>query len=67
MSSATISLEYAASAAQELGREFRSSFLWDATPIVFVLDEDASIRESLKLLIRREGRRPERPIRGSVS
>lgn len=59
MSSATISLEYAPSAAQVLGREFRSSFLSDATPIVFVLDEDASLCESLKLLIRREGWRSE--------
>jgi len=59
MRSATTSLEYAASSAQVLGLEFRSSFLSGATPIVFVLDEDASIRESLKLLIRREGWRSE--------
>jgi FixJ family two-component response regulator len=31
----------------------------DATPIVYVLDEDASLRESLELLIHREGWRPE--------
>jgi FixJ family two-component response regulator len=31
----------------------------DATPIVYVLDEDTSLRESLELLIHREGWRPE--------
>ena len=59
MHSATISLGSAANSAQLLGRGFRSSFEADATPIVYVLDEDASVRESLELLIRGEGWRCE--------
>src|SRR5215469_16418210 len=59
MNSTTVSLGYAASAAPVLGCEFRSSFVSDATPIVFVLDEDASVRESLELLIDPEGWRCE--------
>lgn len=59
MSSPAISLGYAASPAQILGRGFKSSFVSDATPIVYVLDEDASLRESLEVLIRREGCQPE--------
>jgi FixJ family two-component response regulator len=31
----------------------------DATPVVFVVDDDVSVRESLELLIRSEGWRPE--------
>jgi len=34
------------------------SFISHATPLVFVVD-DVSVRESLELLIRCEGRRPE--------
>lgn len=59
MGSAAISERYAATAAQVLGREFRSSFVPEATPIVFVLDKDASLRESLGLIIRHEGWRSE--------
>jgi len=55
MSTATISLGYAAGSARVFGRELKSSLVSNATPIVFVLDEDASVRESLELLIRREG------------
>jgi hypothetical protein len=44
---------YSVGSAQVLRRAFRSSA--DATPIVFVLDEGAAARESLKRLIRREG------------
>ena len=55
MSSATVSLGCAASAAPALGREFRSSLVSDVTPIVFVLDEDVSVRKSLERLIGREG------------
>src|SRR5215472_15342017 len=54
MSSTAISPGYAASSAQILGRGFKSSSVSDTTPIVFVLDEDASVRESLELMIRRE-------------
>jgi FixJ family two-component response regulator len=32
---------------------------WAATPIVFVVDDDGSVRESLELLIEASGRRPE--------
>jgi FixJ family two-component response regulator len=33
--------------------------MFDVTPIVFVVDDDISVRESLELLIRSEGWRPE--------
>lgn len=59
MSSAAISHGHPATGAHVLGRGFRSSFGLDVTPIVFVLDEDASVPESLELLIRREGWRSE--------
>jgi FixJ family two-component response regulator len=36
-------------------REFIMPSLTDATPIVFVVDDDVSVRESLELLIRSEG------------
>lgn len=55
MNSAAISSSYVASSAQVLGRGFTSSFARDTTPILFILDEDASVRESLELLILREG------------
>lgn len=55
MSPATISLRYAASSARVFESERRSSLVLNAPPIVFVLDEDASVRESLELLIRRQG------------
>ena len=59
MSSAAISTGYAATPAQVLGRGFKSSFVPVSTPIVFVLDEDDSTRESLEYLISREGWQPE--------
>jgi FixJ family two-component response regulator len=42
-----------------LGREVGSSLMSDGTPIVFVVDDDVSVRESLQLLIRCEGWQPE--------
>ena len=50
---------YAANSAQILGGGFKSSFVSDTTPIVFVLDEDDSLRQSLERLIRREGWQPQ--------
>ena len=41
--------------ARALGREMGSSPMSDGTPIVFVVDDDVSVRESLELLIRCEG------------
>jgi FixJ family two-component response regulator len=32
--------------------------MWDGTPVVFVVDDDVSVRESLESLIRCEGWRP---------
>src|SRR5262249_23523950 len=55
MSSAAITLGDCVGSAQATGRAFMSSGVPDATPIVFVLDEDAAIRESLERSIRREG------------
>jgi len=45
--------------ARALGHEVRSSPMSDSTPIVFVVDDDVSVRESLELLIRCEGWQPE--------
>ena len=45
--------------ARALGHEVGSSPMSDATPIVFVVDDDISVRESLELLIRSEGWQPE--------
>src|SRR5258705_2998548 len=45
--------------ANGLGRRSRASPMSDVTPIVFVVDDDVSVRESLELLIRSEGWRPE--------
>ena len=59
MSSVAISPGYATNSAQVFGSGFKSSFGPDTTPIVFILDEDASLRESLELLIRSEGWRCE--------
>ena len=42
-----------------LGHEVGSSPMSDGTPIVFVVDDDVSVRESLELLIRCEGWQPE--------
>jgi FixJ family two-component response regulator len=55
MSSVAISPGFATNSAQVLGRGLTSSFASDTTPIVFVLDEDASVRGSLELLICGEG------------
>src|SRR2546429_3550182 len=45
--------------ARALGHEVGSSLMSDGTPIVFVVDDDVSVRESLELLIRCEGWQPE--------
>jgi len=42
-----------------LGHEVGPSPMSDGTPIVFVVDDDVSVRESLELLIRCEGWQPE--------
>jgi FixJ family two-component response regulator len=42
-----------------IGHESRSSNMAYAAPIVFVVDDDVSVRESLELLIRCEGWQPE--------
>ena len=42
-----------------LEHETRSSLMPQATPIVFIVDDDVSVRESLELLIRCEGWQPE--------
>ena len=55
MGSVAISLGYAASSGQVFRHAFRSSFVLELTPIVFVLDDRASVRESLELLIHCEG------------
>lgn len=59
MSSLVISLGNSISSAQVIGGGFRPSLLSETTPIVFVLDEDASARESVELLIHSEGWRCE--------
>src|SRR5260370_20182003 len=41
------------------GHEVGSSPMSDGTPIVFVVDDDVSVRESLELLIRCAGWQPE--------
>lgn len=47
------------SLARTLGHVVGSSPVPTATPIVFVVDDDVSVRESLELLIRKVGWRPE--------
>jgi FixJ family two-component response regulator len=59
MSSAAISPRYTANSAQVFGRGFKSSFVPDTTPIVYVLDEDASVRLLLDFLLRDAGWRSE--------
>ena len=59
MSSAVISFENTTGQTRVFHGEFASSLLSEATPIVYVLDEDASLRESLERLIHREGWQPE--------
>ena len=45
--------------AHTFGHQLESSAMKPATPIVFVVDDDISVRESLELLIRSEGWEPE--------
>ncbi len=45
--------------ARTLDHEVGSPHMSDGTPIVFVVDDDVSVRESLELLIRSEGWQPE--------
>src|SRR5437868_10237168 len=45
--------------ARALGHEVGSPPMSDGTAIVFVVDDDVSVRESLELLIRCEGWQPE--------
>ena len=59
MSSAAIAHGYPASVAHVLGRGFKPSLVPDVRPIVFVLDEDDAVPESLKVVIRSEGWRSE--------
>lgn len=59
MRSAAIFPGYGTRSMQVLGREFKSVPGTDTTPIVFVLDEDTPVRESLKLLVRGGGWRCE--------
>lgn len=59
MSSIAVSPGYGAGSPQVLGRRFTSPLAPDTTPIVYILDEDASLRESLELLILGEGWRCE--------
>src|SRR5712671_2802761 len=47
------------SLASAADRESRSSPMSHAAPIVFIVDDDVSVRESLELLIRCEGWQPE--------
>jgi FixJ family two-component response regulator len=58
MTSATISQETRMSSTHLLSPALGASVLADVTPIVFVVDDDVSVRESLQLLIRCEGWQP---------
>jgi FixJ family two-component response regulator len=40
------------------GREWEAVFMSDSRPVVFVVDDDISVRESLELLIQNEGWQP---------
>jgi FixJ family two-component response regulator len=59
MNTLTISPGYAESSVQVFRSRFEFSFVPQSAPIVFVLDGDTSVRESLELLIRGEGWRCE--------
>lgn len=59
MNTTAISSQYSAGSAQAFGCGLKPLIAVEATPIVFVLDEDPSVRESLELLIRGEGWRCE--------
>lgn len=52
--------------ARALGHKVGSSPMSDGTPIVFVVDDDVSVRESLELLIRCKGWQPDIRIRTRV-
>jgi FixJ family two-component response regulator len=58
-SSVAVSEGYTATTSQAFGRAFRSSFVPISTPIVYVLDGDSHVRQSLERLVRREGWRCE--------
>ena len=52
--------------ARALGDAVGSSPMSTVTPIVFVVDDDVSVRESLELLIQNEGwQRPSHPLKNS--
>jgi FixJ family two-component response regulator len=50
---------YTMTLAHAFGHQLESSAMTPATPIVFVVDDDISVRESLQLLIQCEGWHPE--------
>jgi FixJ family two-component response regulator len=58
MNSATISQGPPTSSTHLFSPALGASVTADVTPIVFVVDDDVSVRESLELLIRSEGWRP---------
>jgi FixJ family two-component response regulator len=58
MNSAVISQGPRMSSAHLFGAALRTSAMADVTPIVFAVDDDVSVRESLQLLIRCEGWQP---------
>src|SRR5271170_3547948 len=58
MSSVAISQVPSMSSTHLFGPALRASVMPDVTPIVFVVDDDVSVRESLQLLIRCEGWQP---------
>jgi DNA-binding NtrC family response regulator len=45
--------------ADALGNELGSALMQHSIPIVFVVDDDVPVRQSLELLIRNEGWQPE--------
>lgn len=59
MNTVAISSGYPAGSAQAFGWGLKSSIVPEDTPIVFVLDEDPSVRKSLEVLIHGEGWRCE--------
>ena len=59
MNSASIFPTYSARSVHRLNKEFKPSIVADTTPIVFVLDEDPAIRESVEPLIEDAGWRYE--------
>lgn len=59
MNAPAFSQGYTMNSTRPLGRGFGPSPASLATPVVFVVDDDSAVRESLELLIRREGWRPE--------